>query len=118
MTDAARSRYAPENPGGYFARVGTVAEALDDISTVHVVETVDDAVTLEPRSQLVFADGTSTITLPSVTTAIYQIIVVKNIGTGSVTVGSPDDVEGNATLVLSAGEASSLVSTGTTWRTL
>ena len=116
MTDAARSRYAPANPQSFSSRVGTVADALDQLVTIKAETFTESAVTLEARTQIALVASAATITLPSASSMYGNFIVVKNIGaSGVVSVASTDLIEGHASVVVGDSESFSLFSTGTTW---
>jgi hypothetical protein len=101
-----------------------VAAGIHHLTERNRITTVTAAYTATVTDDLVFADGTFTVTLPSVTDAIGKRIIVKNIGAGTVTLSAAGTTQidgagspGVVSLTTSARVAE-VVSVGSMWRTL
>lgn len=90
------------------------AHAVDDISsTPYTVLTSDRA------SLLNWTGGAGTYDLPAAATAGDNFfLLVRNSGTGQLTVSSPDDIDDSASKVYAIGESSFIVCDGVTYYTV
>lgn len=98
--EVATKKYVDDNGGG-----GETSYSSREVSIATVTTTTDD---------LVFANGTFTITLHAASTFIKPV-TIKNISTGIITIegNASETIDGNLTITLNQYDSATLMSNGT-----
>lgn len=95
----------------------TARSNLGAAASAKTVTTQTGNYTVLTTDDIVLVNGTYTMTLPTAVGATGKEYIVKNIGTGTVTVDGDgvETIDANATVALSPYEALKIVSDGTEW---
>lgn len=95
----------------------TLAAAGAATSPFVNVTTVNSTYTATSADDVILANGTFTVTLPSAAGILGKTITVKNVGSGTITVDGDgsETIDGDPSVTLSAQATISLVSDGANW---
>lgn len=76
---------------------------------------ITEAKTLTANDELVLANGTFTLTLPTAASSPGKVYHIKNIGTGVITVEGSETIDDETSMILSQYDCMDIASDGTEW---
>ncbi len=79
------------------------------------VKSVTASYTITLSDDIILANGTFPVTLPTALSANKQLFYIKNIGSGNITVAAADTIDGSASKILTQYDYLLVVSNGSVW---